>query len=56
MSPRSHELVLFFQLDTPEVRRSLNLLGDRKRCCDGLVFYTDDERDGKGIFSGRNEK
>ncbi len=47
--PYSNELALFFQIDEPEVRRSLNLLGEGQRCCDGLVFYTRGESDSNVI-------
>ncbi len=43
-NPGSGELALFFQLDeeTGLVRRGLNMAGEKKKCCDGLVFYAHD--------------
>ncbi|SRR5579883_1816018 len=46
---QSNELVLFFQIDDEEIRRSLNMQGDGVKCCDGLIFYAQNEQTEKVI-------
>lgn len=44
------ELALFFDIDSEELRQSLDLLGDNKKCCDGLIFYTHDKNQQKRVI------
>jgi hypothetical protein len=49
--PKSGELVLFFQIDEDKIAKALNMFinKDKKKCCDGLIFYSPEQESPKAI-------
>ena len=41
--PRPGEVVLFFQIDRDEVRSGLDMRREGMKCCDGLIFRSQDD-------------
>jgi hypothetical protein len=46
---RNGELALFFKIDEYKVKMSLNMVGEGQKCCDGLIFFSQDTQNERVI-------